>query len=74
MVDAVTIFPSVRATDFLRAVQPEIYVKGGDYTPDSLDPEEAAVLRGCGARIEIVRLVPGKSTTELVKKMTENKK
>ena len=32
MVDAVTIFPDVRATAFLRAVQPDIYVKGGDYT------------------------------------------
>jgi len=69
VVDAVTIFPEVRATAFLRAVQPDVYVKGGDYTADSLDAEEAAALRECGARIEIVRLVPGKSTTNLVKKM-----
>jgi len=27
MVDAVTIFPDVRATAFLRAVQPDIYAK-----------------------------------------------
>ncbi len=69
VVDAVTIFPSMRATEFLRVVQPEIYIKGGDYTPESLNPEEAAALRECGARIEIVRLVPGKSTTKLVEKM-----
>ncbi len=69
VVDAVTIFPEVRATAFLRAVQPDVYVKGGDYTAESLNPEEAAVLRECGARIEIVRLVPGKSTTSLVEKM-----
>lgn len=69
VVDAVTIFPEVRATAFLRAVEPDIYVKGGDYTVDSLNPEEAAALRECGAQIEIVRLVPGKSTTSLVKKM-----
>ncbi len=72
IIDAVTIFPEVRATAFLRAVQPDIYVKGGDYTTDSLNPEEAAALRECGARIEIVRLIPGKSTTSLVKKVTEN--
>ncbi len=70
IVDAVTIFPDVRATEFLRVVQPDIYVKGGDYTADSLNSEEAAVLRECGARIEIVGLVPGHSTTSLVKKMT----
>src|ERR1700744_2034555 len=45
VVDAVTIFPEVRATSFLRAVQPDIYVKGGDYTPESLNPEEAAALK-----------------------------
>jgi len=69
IVDAVTIFPEVRATVFLRVVQPDIYVKGGDYTAESLNQEEAAALRECGARIEIVHLVPGKSTTSLVKKM-----
>jgi len=69
MVDAVTIFPEVRATFFLRSVRPDIYVKGGDYTVESLNPEEAAALEACGAKVEIVKLVPGKSTTDLVKKM-----
>jgi rfaE bifunctional protein nucleotidyltransferase chain/domain len=71
VVDAVTIFPEVRATAFLRAVQPDIYVKGGDYTADSLDSGEAAALHACGARIEIVRLVPGRSTSKLVEKITQ---
>jgi len=71
IVDAVTIFPEVRATEFLKVVQPDIYVKGGDYTPESLNPEEGAALKACGARIEIVHLVPGKSTTSIVKKMAE---
>lgn len=74
VVDAVTIFPEVRATAFLRAVQPDVYAKGGDYTVASLNAEEAEALRECGAQIEIVQLVPGKSTTNLVQKMTENKK
>jgi rfaE bifunctional protein nucleotidyltransferase chain/domain len=69
VVHAVTIFPEVRATAFLRAVQPDVYVKGGDYTAESLNAEEAAALRDCGARIEIVRLVPGHSTSKLVEKM-----
>jgi rfaE bifunctional protein nucleotidyltransferase chain/domain len=70
VVDAVTIFPDVRATAFLRAVAPDVYVKGGDYTAASLNAEEAAVLAECGARIEIVKLVPGRSTTRLVEKMS----
>jgi rfaE bifunctional protein nucleotidyltransferase chain/domain len=69
VVDAVTIFPDVRATAFLRAVQPDVYAKGGDYTVASLNKEEAEALRECGAHIEIVKMVPGKSTTNLVKKM-----
>jgi len=69
VVDAVTIFPEVRATVFLRVVQPDVYVKGGDYTEASLNAEEAEALRECGAQIKIVGLVPGKSTTNLVKKM-----
>jgi len=73
VVDAVTIFPDVRATAFLRVVQPDVYAKGGDYTVASLNAEEAAALRECQAQIEIVRLVPGKSTTNLVKKMAEDK-
>ncbi len=70
-VDAVTIFPAVRATEFLRAIEPDIYVKGGDYTPESLNPEEAAVLRACGTKIEIVSFVPDHSTTALAKKMAQ---
>jgi rfaE bifunctional protein nucleotidyltransferase chain/domain len=73
IVDAVTIFPEMRATNFLKAVQPDVYVKGGDYTLATLAPDEAAALTACGARIELVQLVPGKSTTNLVKKMAEAK-
>jgi rfaE bifunctional protein nucleotidyltransferase chain/domain len=73
VVDSVTIFPTVRATAFLRAVQPDVYAKGGDYTVASLNAEEAEALRECGAVIEIVRLVKGKSTTKLVEKIAENK-
>src|SRR6266550_4449592 len=41
-VDLVTIFPEIRATKFLAAVRPAVYVKGGDYTSETLDEEERA--------------------------------
>ena len=63
VVDAVTVFPEIRADRFLEAVRPHLYVKGGDYTPDKLDAGERAVLERVGAAIEIMPLVPGKSTT-----------
>ncbi len=68
-VDFVTVFPSVRATEVIATVRPSIYVKGGDYSVESLNPEELAALREVGARIEILPLVPGKSTSGMVERM-----
>ncbi len=69
-VDYVVIFEGKRATDLLRAVRPHIYAKGGDYTPQSLDSAERAALEACGSRIEILPLVPGRSTTALAGKLS----
>jgi len=68
-VDFVTIFPSVRVTEVIREVKPHIYAKGGDYTPESLDREEYGALVEAGSQIEILGLVPGRSTTSLIQKM-----
>jgi rfaE bifunctional protein nucleotidyltransferase chain/domain len=65
-VDAVTVFGGERAVDFLRALRPDVYVKGGDYTEETLDAGERAVLRACGARLVIEGLVEGRSTSGLV--------
>ena len=65
-VDYVTIFPEKRATNFLRAAQPSVYAKGGDYTTDTLDPEERAVLDDSGTRIKIIPFEKGYSTSELL--------
>ena len=65
-VDYVTIFPEKRATNFLRAAAPAVYAKGGDYTADTLDPEERAVLSEFGTRIEMIPFEKGYSTSELL--------
>jgi rfaE bifunctional protein nucleotidyltransferase chain/domain len=65
-VDYVTIFPELRATNFLRAAQPSTYAKGGDYTADTLDPEERAVLAKFGTKIEIIPFEQGYSTSQLL--------
>ena len=70
-VDAVVIFPQTRATQFLRAVAPDIYVKGGDYRRATLDPAEQAILAGKGTRVRLLPLVPGTSTTALVRRIAK---
>jgi len=69
-VDAVCIFAEKSAAGFLTIAQPDIYVKGGDYTLETLNQEERRIVEGGGGRIVIVPAVPGKSTTDLLNKMT----
>ena len=68
-VDFVTIFHQLRATEVILAIRPAIYVKGGDYTPESLNSEELVALKRVGAEIKMVPLVPGKSTSGLLKRL-----
>jgi rfaE bifunctional protein nucleotidyltransferase chain/domain len=68
-VDAVVIFPQKRAHRFLAIVRPDVYVKGGDYRPDTLDARERAVLTNLGSRIRILPFVKGFSTTRLIGKI-----
>jgi rfaE bifunctional protein nucleotidyltransferase chain/domain len=70
-VNYVTIFPEVRATEVIKALRPAIYVKGGDYTLDSLNAEEAAALKEVGAEIRTVALVPGKSTSKIIERLRQ---
>lgn len=68
-VDGVCIFAESTATRFLAAAQPDIYVKGGDYTLDTLNQEERRTVERAGGRIVIIPFVPGRSTTATLKKI-----
>jgi len=68
-VDAVVIFPEKRATEFLRLVKPEVYVKGGDYEVGQLDADEVSVVKEAGGRVEILPLTPGRSTSAVLQKL-----
>jgi D-glycero-beta-D-manno-heptose 1-phosphate adenylyltransferase len=68
-VDAVRIFPELDARAFLQTVGPDIYVKGGDYTIDTINQDERRLLEKLGVQIVILPAVPGKSTSALVQKM-----
>jgi len=68
-VDQVTIFPEVRATNFIELAAPDVYVKGGDYNSETLNAGERAALEKIGSRIEIVPFEKGHSTSALLKKL-----
>src|SRR5436309_13229373 len=68
-VDLVTIFPELRATQFIAASHPAVYVKGGDYTSETLDADESAILGKIGAEIRIIPFEKGYSTSLLLEKL-----
>jgi rfaE bifunctional protein nucleotidyltransferase chain/domain len=68
-VDLVTIFPEIRATQFISASMPAVYVKGGDYSSETLNAEERAVLQKIGAEIRIIPFEEGYSTSLLLEKL-----
>jgi rfaE bifunctional protein nucleotidyltransferase chain/domain len=68
-VDAVCVFPEVRATRFLSAAQPDVYVKGGDFSVEELPGEEREIVEKAGGKIVTLGFVPGRSTTLLLEKI-----
>jgi D-glycero-beta-D-manno-heptose 1-phosphate adenylyltransferase len=66
VVDHVVVFQEVRVVRLVTLLKPDLFVKGGDYSIDSLDRGEVDALRSVGAEIKIVPLVPGRSTTRLI--------
>jgi rfaE bifunctional protein nucleotidyltransferase chain/domain len=72
-VDLVTIFPQARATKFLAAVRPSVYVKGGDYSSETLDEEERAILKEIGADIRIIPFETGYSTSGLIEQICKGR-
>ena len=65
-VDGVVIFRRRRLVREIRALQPDLYVKAGDYTLATLDPEERAALKAAGAKIRFLPFLRGFSTTALI--------
>ena len=67
-VDHVIFFGEDTAENLIAELQPDIYVKGGDYTLETLP--EAKIVQAYGGQIELVQLVEGKSTTKIIEKIS----
>jgi rfaE bifunctional protein nucleotidyltransferase chain/domain len=69
-VDYVVIFSEPTADSLLRAIRPDVYAKGADYSSTTLP--EAPTAREVGARVEFIPLIPGRSTTSLLSRLTSS--
>lgn len=68
-VDHVVIFAGERCDRVLAAVKPDVYTKGADYTLATLNQDERRAVEENGGEIRFIPLVPGLSTSNLVKKI-----
>ena len=70
-VGSVVVFPERSAEDFLRLAKADVYVKGGDYTPETLDAGERVAVESGGGEVVIIPFVSGKSTTDIIQRMND---
>jgi D-beta-D-heptose 7-phosphate kinase / D-beta-D-heptose 1-phosphate adenosyltransferase len=69
-VDAVVLFDEDTPLELIRAIKPNVLVKGGDYSVETVVGHEDVLAHG--GRVEIVPTVEGFSTTSLVRKLSSS--
>ena len=66
-VDAVTLFEQDTPLQLVQLLQPDVIVKGGDYSPDTV--VGATEVRARGGDVVIIPLTPGHSTTSTIDRL-----
>ena len=70
VVDHVIVFDEKTPETILRQLKPDIHTKGDEYAPPNGRPvPEASTVLAYGGRIEYLPLVPGISSTELIRRI-----
>jgi len=70
-VDLVIVFPEDTSRGVIAALRPEVWVKGGDYDPATVNQEEKAFVEGYGGRVALAGRVEGLSTSDLVARIRD---
>ncbi len=70
-VDYVVVFSDKSPFKVIQYLQPDVYIKGGDYTIDTINQEERRLVEGYGGRIAIVPGIDGMSTTNLIQRILD---
>ncbi len=68
-VDVVLLFNGERLDEEIRALSPDTYAKGGDYTLDTINVDERAALDSVGTEIHFVPFLDGYGTTDLIRRI-----
>lgn len=68
-VDYVVLFEQNSPRELLEKIKPDVYTKGADYTLETL-PEKDVVIEN-NIKVEFIKFVEGKSTTNLINKINE---
>ncbi len=68
-VDYLITFDENTPIDLIRLVQPDVYVKGGDYTKETLP--EAPVVEQYGGIVELLPFVENRSTTRIIERVCQ---
>jgi D-beta-D-heptose 7-phosphate kinase/D-beta-D-heptose 1-phosphate adenosyltransferase len=63
-VDHVVVFDDTTAAGVVAAIQPQLYVKGGDYRSEY--PPEARIVEGYGGEFRVLSYVEGISSTKII--------
>ena len=66
-VDAVAVFDQDTPLELVKVLRPDVIVKGGDYSPETV--VGAAEVRGWGGECIIIPLTPGQSTTSIIERL-----
>ena len=67
MVDYVTVFDADTPYDLIKAVQPDVLVKGGDWTVDAIVGADVVLARG--GKVKSLKFAKGYSTTRLAERI-----
>ena len=66
-VDVVSVFDEDTPLELLRVLHPDVLVKGGDYTPETIVGRED--VEAWGGTVRVVPLTPGYSTTGIIERL-----
>jgi D-beta-D-heptose 7-phosphate kinase/D-beta-D-heptose 1-phosphate adenosyltransferase len=67
-VDYVLLCDELMLENLIRAIRPDVFVKGGDYTRETLP--EAPLVEELGGRVEILPYLADRSTTQMIGRVT----
>lgn len=70
-IDYLVVFEEPTVGPMLRAVSPDVYVKGGDYSPEEIN--EYGVVQELGVELQVLQHRPGLSSTDVIERMVRTR-